>query len=502
MTSTTSRPRSKGFDITAQLILAVLFGVALGSISLVLSPFWTIVGIAGIVVVLVALKWPELSILAVIAALCSILPEEQMPVINIGPGRLYITELILIGLFSVIVVRWLVDRRFNLISTPLDLPLILFYMWAVASTVVGMIAGRTEPTSFIPEVRIVSYYLIFFVVTNLLREKRQVTLLLQGFFFLATVVAVAMIYQYTLGTSVSFLSGRVEVLDTAGRVSADITRITDTSGEGIITLAFMIKSVLLMTKSIQTRRVPHLLQWALFGVGMIMTFNRTHWAISAMVILATVLLVRGTDRKRLLKWALVGLYLLPLAAIPVLVMPESKAGRLVTATVARFATLGERESYAKGSTTSTIRWRDFEYGYGLEQIQNHPVIGLGLGAEYRPLVHDVDDEYFDGRGYTHNAHLWLAMKTGLVGYLLFMWLMIAFIARGFRRWHQITDEYLRSIVLGTTLAFLGLVIASILHPIFMTLFWSPLLGTMLGVNEVIYRLELVPQRNGTLLQED
>jgi O-antigen ligase len=192
---------------------------------------------------------------------------------------------------------------------------------------------------------------------------------------------------------------------------------------------------------------------------------------------------------QLLKWALIVLYLLPLAAIPVMVQPESKAGRLVTATVERLATLGEKQSYAKGSTTSTIRWRDFEYTYGFRQIQQNPILGLGLGAEYRPLVQGIDDEYFDGRGYTHNAHLWLAVKTGLVGYLLFMWLVVLFVVRGFRRWQKVTDGHLKSIVLGTTLAMAGLIVAGILHPIFMTLFWTPLLGLMFGVNEVVYRIE-------------
>ncbi|MDX9863688.1 MAG: hypothetical protein RBT34_02670, partial [Anaerolineaceae bacterium] len=305
MTTITSRPRSKGFDQTIQLILAVLAGVVLGAVSLVLSPLWTMVGIAGIVIVLVAIKWPELSILVVIAALCTILPDEQMPVINLGPGRLYVTEPIVLGLYAVVVVRWLVDRSFRLVRTPLDLPLILFYIWAIGSTIIAIVNKTVEPAAYIPEIRVVSYYLLFFLMTNLIREKGQLETLIKGFFFLATVVAAAMIYQYTLGTSVAFLSGRVEVLETAGTVSRDVTRITDTSGEGIITLAFILKSVLLMTKSIKVKRIPSLVQWALFGVAMVMSFNRTHWAVSAMIILATVLIVRGEMRQRLLKWILI-----------------------------------------------------------------------------------------------------------------------------------------------------------------------------------------------------
>jgi hypothetical protein len=484
-----SRPESKGFDQTIQLILAVLVGVALGTVSLVLSPLWTMVGIAGLVVVLVAVKWPELSILAIIAALCTILPETQMPVINIGPGRLYMTEPIVIGLYVVVVVRWLVDRSFRLVRTPLDLPLILFYIWAIGSTIIAIMNETVSPVSYIPEIRTVSYYLLFFLITNLIRKKGQVETLINGFFFLATVVAVAMIYQYTLGTSVAFLSGRVEVLKTAGNVSSDVTRITDTSGEGILTLAFILKSVILMTASVKVKRVPTLVQWVLFGVAMVMSFNRTHWAVSGLIIVVTALMVRGEMQRRLVKWVLIFLYLIPLASLPFLVMPNSRAGKLVGAAVERVSSLISEESYAESSTTSTIRWRDFEYRYGFKEIQEQPVMGLGLGAEYRPSVFGIDNEWFDGRGYTHNAHLWLAVKTGLVGYFLFMWLMILAIVRGLNRWRKVKDGHLSSVVLGISLAFAGLIVANILHPMYMTLYWTPLLGVMFGLNEVIYRIE-------------
>lgn len=489
MTTTTSRPKSKGFNQTIQLILAVLVGVVLGTVSLVLSPIWTMVGIIGIVVVMVAIKWPELSILAVIAALCTVLPEAQMPVVNVGPGRLYMTEPIVIGLFAVVIIRWLVERDFRLVRTPTDLPLLVFYIWAIGTTLIAIINQNVDPASYIPEIRIVSYYLLFFLVTNLIRKKGQVETLINGFFFLGSVVAVAMIYQYTMGTSVAFLSGRVEVLETAGTVSSDVTRITDTAGEGIITLAFILKSVLLMTKSIKVQRFPTLVQWIVFGVAMVMSFNRTYWVISALIIVVTAFIVRGEMRKRLVKWVMIFVYLLPLAAIPLLVMPDTRAGGLVGAAIQRVGSVLSLESYEEGSTTSTVRWRDFEYTYGFQRIQEHPVEGLGLGAEYRPLVFGIDDEWFDGRGYTHNGHLYIAMKTGLVGYFLFMWFMLLAISRGFARWREVKDPHLSSFVLGVTLALAGMIFGAILHPVYMTLYWTPLLGMLIGVNEVIYRID-------------
>jgi hypothetical protein len=48
---------------------------------------------------------------------------------------------------------------------------------------------------------------------------------------------------------------------------------------------------------------------------------------------------------------------------------------------------------------------------------------------------------------------------------------------------------MQSIVLGTTLAYLGLQFTALVDPIFMQWFWVPVLGIMLSVNEVILRID-------------
>jgi len=123
-------------------------------------------------------------------------------------------------------------------------------------------------------------------------------------------------------------------------------------------------------------------------------------------------------------------------------------------------------------------------------------MGLGLGAKYRPEVYSIDDEAKNTQHYTHNSHLWVAMKTGLIGYALLLLMSFTFIWRGFSYWSRISDPYMSGIALGFALAYLSAFIAGLIHPIFVTLFWTPILGTMMGINEVIYRIykpgEFVP----------
>ncbi|MCD4753649.1 MAG: hypothetical protein K8R40_11305 [Anaerolineaceae bacterium] len=80
------------------------------------------------------------------------------------------------------------------------------------------------------------------------------------------------------------------------------------------------------------------------------------------------------------------------------------------------------------------------------------------------------------------------MKTGLVGWFFFLTFLITYIVDGFKKWRSINDIHLQSIFLGSTLAGLSILLASILHPIIMTIFWTPLIGIMIGINSVILNL--------------
>ena len=470
-----------------QLLIASAAGVLLGVISSYLPPLWVILLVVAFAILLVVIRRPEIAVLGVLIFLTTLLPDRYIPVVNVGPGRLYITEPIIIGLFIYIFVRWLVKHQ-PLVSTPLDIPILCFYGWALITTIVGVFVNKNVSIGLaIPEFRLLSYYLVFFVITNLLTKNEQVKLLLDGLFLLGTIVAIAMIVQFVMGTSFEFISGRVESLYTAGRRYADVTRITDTVGEGLITIAFIVKSVFILTSEWKWKRILHVIQWLLLGIAVGMTYNRTHWAVSFLAILLTLILGSGKDRYRVFKWVIIGSLTIPIILFLVIGNPNSEAAKFINSTIDRFTTILQPESYTS-EYTSTLQWREFEYKYGLPQVANHPILGLGLGARYRPYVYGIDYEAFDGRAYTHSAHLWIAMKTGLVGYLFFIIFSIAFLWRGFKYWRSIVNPDMRSIYLGFTLAYLGVLIGSITHPIAMTLYWTPIIGLMLGINEVILRL--------------
>ncbi|HJZ06163.1 MAG TPA: O-antigen ligase family protein, partial [Patescibacteria group bacterium] len=136
---------------------------------------------------------------------------------------------------------------------------------------------------------------------------------------------------------------------------------------------------------------------------------------------------------------------------------------------------------------SSLRWRDFEYSYALPQIASHPLTGLGLGSSYRPFVPGKDWAGHDRTRFIHNGYLHIMVKSGLLAFLCFFSFSLVSLWRGFKFWRQVYDRQFQAIVLGFTLAFLGILIGSFVSAMIVKSYWTPVIGIMLGINEVILK---------------
>jgi O-antigen ligase len=216
------------------------------------------------------------------------------------------------------------------------------------------------------------------------------------------------------------------------------------------------------------------------------TFRRSVWMVLVIALLIMNILLQRQERLKYFAWVMVVLVLGITTLLLIFSEPHTNVAKLTNAFFERIETIAESQSY-KANSISTLRWRDFEYKYALPQIASHPILGLGLGAMYRPYLYDIDYERFDGRRFTHNGHLYIMLKIGLLGYFVFLSISILVLWRGFKYWRCLPDPGMRSIVLGITLTFLGAFISAISEPRFMDWNWTPVLGIMIGVNEVIFR---------------
>jgi hypothetical protein len=476
------------FRFPWDLAVAAAASLALGAAAMRFSPPYVLAGlVGGAFLYVVAARRPELGLLLILVATSSIIFEDRLPLISIGVGSLHVPDLLLLTSLGLILVRSLADPSFKILHTPIDLPLLIFYGMALLSTIFEIAWLPGEFNNGIRGIRPFTYYLTFFVVTNLVREDRQLRVLIRGLFLLAAVVALTMLAQFVLGDSVSILPGRVETLMTQDSSYQGITRVLP-PGQSLILVAFITSAVVLVMNRVKTASAWTLLLCGVSGTAVILTFNRSFWAGTMLALCALAWLVRGRNRLRLVGWGLMAAVLLTAAVVPALMDSGSMAAKMLNASVERLSSIGGVDRVL---ADSSLRWRDAEYEYALPQLPSNLVVGLGMGAKYRPWDprmdgRDLNDPSIDySRGYIHNGHLWIWLKAGLLGYLSLLWLSWLFLSRGLKCWKRVTDPWRRSIVLGFTLAYLGVLAGSWVNPVFAQWFWAPVIGLMMGVNEVI-----------------
>jgi O-antigen ligase len=469
----------------AQILVGCGFGLLLGMAFLWLSPYIVLGAICGAVAIYAMLKRPELALLVMLMTTSSILFENQLPVVSIGIS-LHIPDLLLLGFLALIVIRWLVEPGFKINHTPLDWPLLTFFCVTLISTLMAVFNSSLDGVEARRWMRVMAYYLTFFVVTHLVRERRQIDLLLKGLFLIATIVAGAMALQFVLGNSVQILSGSVQDLWTQGVTYQNVTRIVP-PGFSAVLVAFMALVCTLVLDRFKPSGVMKFFQIGLLGVALIITFLRSYWAalIVAFILLAYIL--KGSERRNLFGWGLFIFVSASIVLIFVFASPESRAVKLLNASFERLSTLGDSGTYQ--GQDSSLNWRMQENKYALLAITAHPILGQGMGARYRPFDPRLDilNSQYDFRRHIHNGYLWLLIDTGLWGCLAFLWLSFVFLMRGWQHWRAAPDNLTKGSVLGFTLAYLVVLQAALANSTFVQGNWTPLLGIIFGVNEVIYQ---------------
>ncbi len=478
---------------TLTLLGAAAVGIALGGISLYFSPRLVLGMIAGLSFFFITFKKPEIILLSILGMTSTILATESIPSIP-GFSSVKVTDLVLAFLLGLVIVRALVNPDFKVVHTPLDFPLLAFYGLALASTLLAVVSTSLEPWRAYSEISILSYYLLFFVVTNLLRNSRQLISLIQGFLLLATAVAIAMIVQFFIGESSTILSGRVETLNTQGVSQVGITRILP-PGQSLILVAFITQISVLPLNRFKASTILKVLMCGIVSIALILTFSRSFWLGTGLALLLLTILFKGQDKQRFIRLGITAIVLASALYIMATLNQERQSADLVKAAIERLSTATNTNSILEDQS---FRWRYPEYEHAFSQIIKHPLMGIGFGVQYRPRDMRIDSVgIFDGRAYLHNGHLWILTKSGLLGYLSFMWLSSLFIARGFTQWRRISNTLMRGCVLGFTLTYLSILIIAVVTPIFMQEFWTPAIGIMMGTNEAIFHFnsQNFPKRN-------
>jgi O-antigen ligase len=472
-------------ELPLQIISSCCLGLLLGLAFLWVSPLLVLVALSAIFVIYAMVKRPAIVLLGILIATSSILFENQLPTVSIGIS-LHVPDFMLLGWLGIIVVRRLVEPGFKIVRTSLDWPLLFFFSFTLLSTINAVIHSSVDSVEARRWIRVMTYYFTFFIVTNLVGDRRQLIFLLNGFFLLATIVAGAMVLQFLLGNSIRLLPGTVTSLSTQGTIYEDITRIVP-PGFSIVLVSFVTLICMMIVEKNKPSNFLKFFQCGLMGMALLLTFFRSYWAALIVVLFLLVFYIKETERKRLIGWSLVVIISASIILLIIFGYQGSRATKLIDASLVRVTTLIKGETYE--GKDSSLNWRMLENRYAFSAIVAHPVIGLGMGARYRPYDPrlDLPNSTYDFRKHIHNGYLWILLDMGLLGFLAFMWLSFTFLIRSFRSLRRIADNHLKGVVLGLALSYVVVMIAAVANSTFVQWSWTPVIGIIMGINEVILR---------------
>ncbi|MFW5708794.1 MAG: O-antigen ligase family protein [Chloroflexota bacterium] len=469
--------------------LAIATGMLMGVLAVVgptrmHMPALPLLVPAGLVFGVVTLHRPEYSILLVIGLTNSLVAPDVLPIFNFGPLGVSIPELILGFLLLLTFLRVTSHPDFSLFISPLAVPLAFFLIGIILASLYALIVQDVQLGHIIPQLRNYSFWMLFFIVIHLLREPAQIDRFLKGLWLLTAVLCVGALLPGVFNQT-PFMNSETPTLATAEREFGGVTRLFF-YGERLLYVMIPVTVATLALVRRQSTSLYLILLVMLLG-WLYFSFQRNYWLTTIINLGALGWILIGEALARMIR-RLIPLLLIAVFALVVLQITQPNTlRRQGEAAVQRVLSLTNDPA----RTDSSTRWRLTENRYAFDIVAENPLTGIGVANAYRPRMVDELETPLDR--YVHNAYLWIAVNTGLVNLGLFFAFCGLYLYRVLRYWPQIARDDYRAAYLGFGMAFLGMMISNLVAPNFIQ---SPALSiypAMIGLSEVIWRINPAPQ---------
>ncbi|MCA1553401.1 MAG: hypothetical protein LC737_03390, partial [Chloroflexi bacterium] len=192
--SVVRRPSSVVVVVLACVLMGLLAGAAVSLLNPALA-FAGLLGVLGAAVLARDTQWGLYGVMAIV----TLLPFAAVP-LNLGFSPTFL-DLVTLLLVAVWLAQTTSGRRTSWVSTPLDLPIILFLALAFFSFIAGLgFAGLTVMV-LRHFVEIIMAIALYFVVVNVLRERRDVERAAQVLMLLGLLAALIGIALYVMPDS-------------------------------------------------------------------------------------------------------------------------------------------------------------------------------------------------------------------------------------------------------------------------------------------------------------
>lgn len=436
------------------LLLGLLGGVAVATLGPLL-PTLLLLGAVGATLILVEPRWGLLATLGVVA----LLPFGTLPFkVGLTPTLL---ECALGLTWLVFAIRLFLRREERLLPSAIDGPLALFLIVTVFAFVLGLSGSYTTATIH-DYVKLVLAVSLFFLITNLLRTRRDLGLALTALGGLGAAAGALGLGLWALGPGAERFLARLAIIgyptgkiiryiedDPAKAIRATGTGVDPNSFGGLLMVVLVVLVAQFAARRPLVPRPLTVPAIPVVGLCLLLTQSRASWlGAAAGVVFIAILRYR---------------WLLPPMALGVPVVLALGIGQSF---IMRFV-LGLRLQ------DPATRLRLAEYQNALAIIREHPAFGIGFGAA--PSI--------DLQAGVSSVYLTLATRLGLFGLAIYL-IVLAVLA--IRLWpaivgHALPDSAEREATLALAGSIVAAVVAGVLDHYFFNITFSHMVALFWGL---------------------
>jgi O-antigen ligase len=426
----TSHPRARpvGGYVAAFFIAAAIFA---GLLAAVFPPLLLLLLVILPGVVLAGILWPEVLIALLLLVATGFFPEWMVPSFGAGGGAVHTEDLLLASLLGVLVFRLLIKFRPGKVpDRAIVIPLLVVLTLMLFSMIYGAAFLGVDKKAALAEFRTYLYLLPLLFIPLLLDSEAAMRRLWRLIVIVMLLLAVGQVVQGLFNIPVLH-GGRLETAVTLDKSYSDATRSTV---PGIYLLIFGLLYALARAFGKGGRGLLWIPALALFAIAILVTYGRAIWLVSAA---GMVMVGISLGARRMIQLSVLGAITLGIALTALAYLKPT----MINAAADRLASIGTE---VQGG--SSLNWRHIENGYAWRKIQASPIAGIGLGASYKPLAGGLN-AWLEQTRFIHNGYLYLVLKTGLIGFVIFAAFWSRLMRLGWSIGHQQSD-HLRS--LGNT----------------------------------------------------
>ncbi len=347
-------------------------------------------------------------------------------------GTPTLAETVFVLLVAATAVDLILRRRLTLLPAPFTLPLLMLAVASVGGVVTGYLAGA-DPLTILNVLRPLLVVIVLpIVMVNLIRDLRAVQAVAVGGIALVAIKSFEGLFSWATSSGRPYGGTTLTFYEPAANILL------------LLTVATVVAAVI--------KGVP--LSWWVRGasvlafVTLILSFRRSFWIGMLLALLLVLLLGSGVHGWRLLVPGLLVAVTAGYIAVQYVGSQDlqgSVAERALTLEPSRL--VANKED----------RYRIDEQLNVVAEIKAHPIGGLGFGVPWR-ATHAVPFEWEGGRIYVHNILLMHWLRSGVLGFLAYLSLMVTLLVTGYRLAGRLQEGWLRAMTLAVAAVVPGLMV--------------------------------------------